>query len=87
MEALGRRGEVEPALYLLEVMVEELKYTPREWFLTPLRRIMISQGLSHPLMPPDPKAWLRDGLQIRRRVDKGGRSVRQLIKSSMRAGQ
>jgi pentatricopeptide repeat protein len=87
MEALGRRGEIEPALYLLEVMVQDLQYTPKEWHLLPLRRALKAQGLRHPLMPADPRAWLEEGLKLRKKPDKGGRAVSQLVKSSMRAGQ
>lgn len=87
MEALGRRGEIEPALYLLEVMVQDLHYTPKEWHLLPLRRALKARGLRHPLMPADPRTWLEEGLKLRKKPDKGGRAVSQLVKSSMRAGQ
>ncbi len=119
MEALGRRGEVKPALYLLEVMAEgnsptrpptysfdlallyqtttypthpqtktlDLKLTPKEWHVRPLRRSMRAKGLRHPLVPADPRAWLEEGLEMRKKKDMAGRRVKTLVESTMRAGQ
>jgi hypothetical protein len=44
--------------------------------------------LRHPIDPTkqDPKRWLKEGLQLRKQPDKGGRSVRNLVASQMRAG-
>lgn len=50
---------------------------------------------THPINQPpqsinsnkqDPKAWLKEGLQLRRQPDKAGRRVRNLVQSAMRAG-
>lgn len=52
IDAFGRRGHIKPALYLLEVMVEDLKMKPLEWHVTALRRVMKQRNLQHPLVPP-----------------------------------
>lgn len=52
IDAFGRRGHIKPALYLLEVMVEDLKMQPKEWHVTALRRVMVKRQLQHPLIPP-----------------------------------
>jgi len=52
IDAFSRRGHLKPALYLLEVLVEDRKMEPKEWHVTALRRMMKQRGLSHPLIPP-----------------------------------
>ena len=52
MDGFARQRELKPALHLLEVMVEDFKYTPKEKHLRMLRSQLEARDLSHPLMPP-----------------------------------
>lgn len=53
---------------------------------TPTSRHPIPQPSIHPPKKQDPKAWLKDGMKMRRQQDKAGRRVRNLVQSAMRAG-
>ena len=34
------------------MMVQDLGYKPKEWHVAPLRRAMLADRISHPLVPP-----------------------------------